>query len=173
MKLGGFHGLVPTMKISVKSLGVLLSAVLFATVLTAAETAAQPGVADFAWLAGRWQFEQAGRVVSEEWMAPAGGTMLGMSRTVKAGRTVEYEFIVLRADESGTLQYIASPSGQTPTAFKLISLVGGSAVFENKANDFPQRIIYSRKSDGSLLARIEGERNGKVRRVDYPYRRVE
>jgi hypothetical protein len=151
----------------------VLGVVLLACVLTAAEPAAQPGVADFAWLAGRWQFEQDGRVVSEEWMAPAGGTMLGMSRTVKAGRTVEYEFIVLRADESGTLQYIASPSGQTPTTFKLISLGDGSAVFENKANDFPQRIIYTRKPDGSLLASIEGERNGKVRRVDYPYRRVE
>ena len=161
------------MKIRVTGLGVMLGVVLLVSVLTAADSSVKPSVADFAWLAGRWQFEKAGRTVSEEWMAPAGGTMLGMSRTVKAGRTVEYEFIVLRADESGTLQYIASPSGQKPTAFNLISLIDGSAVFENQANDFPQRIIYTRQPDGSVLASIEGERNGKVRRVEFPYRRVE
>ena len=43
---------------------------------------------------------------------------------------------------------------------------------ENKQNDFPQRVSYALQPDGSLLAWIEGEIGGKMRRVEFPYRRV-
>ena len=46
------------------------------------------------------------------------------------------------------------------------------AVFENPQHDFPQRISYELKGDGTLLAAIEGTKNGKTRRVEFPYRPV-
>ena len=102
-------------------------------------------------------------------MKPAGGTMLGMSRTVRGGDTAEYEFLQIR-DVNGTLSYVAQPSGQPEAAFTLRTATGSEAIFENLDHDFPQRIIYRRTPEG-LSARVEGTRNGKVQGIDYPYRR--
>ena len=53
--------------------------------------AANPGVESLRWLAGCWSRTDAEAGSGEQWTAPAGGTMLGVSRTVRDGRTVEYE----------------------------------------------------------------------------------
>jgi hypothetical protein len=138
----------------------------------AADIAPKSGVDALAWLAGRWEFEKNGRVVREEWMVPGGGTMLGMSRTVKDGKTIEYEHLFLGIDEQGDLSLIATPSGQSRAAFKLIKVEGRSVVFENKAHDFPQRVGYTLNADGTLSAFIEGETQGVHRRIEFLYRPV-
>ena len=121
------------------------------------------------WLAGCWSMTRGESVVEEHWMKPAGGTMLGMSRTVRAGNTSEYEFLQIR-DLNGTLTYVARPSGQAEAAFTLRTVNGSEVIFENPEHDFPQRIIYRRTADG-ISARVEGTRNGELRGIDYPYRR--
>jgi hypothetical protein len=142
------------------------------TARAADESVSRPALADLAWLAGTWTFERNGRTVTEHWLPPAGGTMLGVSRTVAGERTVEYEFIVLRETAEGGLVFEAHPSGQAGAEFPLVRWSARELVFENTAHDFPQRIVYTLNDDGSLLAAIEGERNGKLRRVEFPYRRV-
>jgi len=91
---------------------------------------------------------------------------------VAGGRTVEHEFVVLRETTDGGLVYAAHPSGQAGAEFPLVRWSARELVFENTAHDFPQRIIYTLQDDDTLLAAIEGERNGKTRRVEFPYRRV-
>ncbi|MES2696786.1 MAG: DUF6265 family protein [Verrucomicrobiota bacterium] len=142
------------------------------TVGAAAETAVKATVNDLAWLVGTWSFERNGRVVTERWTAPAGGVMLGMSRTVAGEKTLEYESIAIRTDAQGTVIYVAKPSGQAEATFKLTKLDANAreVVFENPAHDFPQKISYVLKADGTLLAAIEGTRGGKARRVEFPYR---
>jgi uncharacterized protein YfiM (DUF2279 family) len=134
--------------------------------------AAKSGVAALAWLAGTWSFERNGRTVTERWTEPAGGMMLGTSQTIARERTVEHEFMALRADAAGNVFYDAKPSGQAGASFKLTRLTERMAVFENPAHDFPQKITYELKPDGTLLAAIEGPRNGQTRRVEFPYRRA-
>lgn len=134
---------------------------------------AAPKVEDLAWLTGHWRLERAGRVTDEQWMAPAGGVMLGMARTVRNGKVAEHEFVQLRPDPDGTPAYAVSASGQPEVVFRLVSLLDGTAVFENTAHDFPQRIIYAPQPDGSLLAAIEGPGpDGQVKRIEFPYQRV-
>ena len=98
--------------------------------------------------------------------------MLGMSRTVARGKTVEYEFILLREEADGTINYVAKPSGQAEAAFKLVRASATEILFENPQHDFPQRIIYTLKEGGKLTATIEGTKNGKTRRVEFNYQRV-
>jgi len=154
----------------------LLMGVIVLTALAHAQIqapAARPTLQDFAWLAGRWRIEQADRLVDEQWMAPAGGLMMGMARTVQSGKVREYEFTLLRQEPNGDIFYVASPSKQTETSFKLTSLRNGEAVFENPEHDVPKKVIYAQQPDGSLLASIEGPgRDGKPRRVEYPFKRV-
>lgn len=150
-----------------------LAVVLLAVTAHAQAPVAKPTLQDFAWLAGHWRIEQGDRLIDEHWMAPAGGLMMGMARNIQSGKVREYEFTLLRQEPNGDILYIASPSKQAEAAFKLTSLRGGEAVFENPEHDFPKKIVYARQADGSLLAWIEGPgRDGKPRRTEYPFKRV-
>jgi hypothetical protein len=83
-----------------------------------ARTPAQelPAVDRVSWLQGCWASISPQRSIEEMWMAPRGGAMLGMSRTVRGGTLAEYELVVLRED-AGKLVYHAHPSGQASAAF--------------------------------------------------------
>ena len=104
-------------------------------------------------------------------MAPAAGSMLGVSRTVRGGNTVAYEFMRIAAGADGKLAFHAQPSGKPPAAFALRSMSPTEVVFENPEHDFPQRIIYRANGADGLLASIEGLRNGAPRTISFPYRR--
>ncbi len=128
-------------------------------------------IESFEWLAGCWERRTDRGVYNEIWMKPEGGSQLGVSRNVRDGKTIDFEFIRL-VEEEGSVYYIVKPANQTEVRFKLVSLEGNQAIFENPEHDFPQRIIYGRKEDGSLHARIEGLRNGQERAFDFPMKRV-
>lgn len=124
-------------------------------------------------LAGCWQ-DPAGEPGSGEvWMAPAGGSMLGMARTLKGGRQVQFEFQQLRLEADGGLVFIAQPNGRPPTRF-LASRSGPEEwVFDNPDHDFPQRVAYRIEAADRVAARIEGPgRDGRWRVVAFPLRRV-
>jgi hypothetical protein len=145
--------------------------VLAPLLLASASAFAQTAPADkLAWLTGCWAAADAEAGSTEQWMAPAGGTLLGMSRTVKNGKTVAWEFLQVR-EVDGQLAYVAKPHNQPEASFKLVSQEGSGAVFENPQHDFPQRIIYKREGD-QLHARIEGTSKGKTKGIDFPMRRV-
>lgn len=121
-----------------------------------------------AWLAGCWRREAGNAVVDEQWMEPLGGSMLGMTRTVRGGRVVEYEH--LRIEARGSDVYlVALPSGQALAEFKLAAGQGPTLVFENPEHDFPKTIRYAPNGVDSLLATIAGD----GREVRFPYGRVE
>ncbi len=134
--------------------------------------AAQPEIERVAWLAGCWSSENAEPGSGEQWMPLAGGTMLGMSRTVRQGKTVEFEFIELRYLPDGRLAYIAHPSGQQTTVFPLLRISDSEVVFENREHDFPQRIAYAKEGESKLRARIEGVSNGALRVIEFPMSRT-
>jgi hypothetical protein len=143
---------------------------LFIAIASPAMCEQRPTTADLTWMTGCWRFEAKGRVVEEHWMAPAGGALLGMSRTVVGGKLTEFEFIQIRDLPEG-LTYIAKPSNQPEAKFVARPATGNEVVFENPAHDFPQTIRY-RLSGDALQARIDGTMNGKPRGFDFPYTRT-
>ncbi len=130
-----------------------------------------PSLDQLAWLAGCWQRQGANLIAQEQWMAPLGDAMIGMSRTVRNGKTVAYELLRIERRD-GRWTYVATPSSQRETAFALVELTDNLAVFANPEHDFPQWIRYRRLADGSLLAQIEGKVSGKNRTVDFPMTRT-
>ncbi len=125
-------------------------------------------------MAGHWRVEKDGRVTEEIWMAPAGGLMLGINRTssTAAGRKANFENLQIR-QEGDSIAYLASPQGKSTTRFELIELGKDRVVFENLKNEFPQRIIYYRKSDGKLTAKIEGVIQEQTRSLEWHWDRVQ
>ena len=111
-------------------------------------------IADVAWIAGSWT-SGTGSTVEERWTPPAGGAMLGVSRTLRGGRMTEFEFLRI-VEREGRLVYIAQPNGKAPTEFVLTNRDATSATFENPAHDFPKMIRYAKRADGDLEASISG-----------------
>jgi hypothetical protein len=93
-------------------------------------------MARLAWMAGCWGARSANRVAEEYWMAPAGGLMLGMSRTVVRDTVREFEQLRIELVK-GTPTYIAHPSGQHEASFPAIAVSDTAVWFANPAHDFP------------------------------------
>ena len=147
-------------------------AVLIATVLPlrAGQAPAAPAVSALAWMAGSWAGHDGRDGHEEHWTAPGGGSMIGMHRTVRDSRMVEFEFLRIE-EQQGTLVYLSMPGGRSPaTPFTLKTVENERVVFENTAHDFPQRIIYWRDGD-TLRARIEGAVDGKSRSMEWRWTR--
>jgi hypothetical protein len=78
----------------------------------------------------------------------------------------------LRLWASGdTLVYEAHPSSQARAEFRVLPATATELVFANPEHDFPQRIIYRRVGNDSLIARIEGDRAGRMQPITYPFKR--
>lgn len=138
------------------------------------QTATGYRITDLRFMAGCWAIDRPDLEsrIEEQWTAPAGGTMIGMSRSVRSGKTTGWEFMRIEAGEEG-LVFVSRPKGNNEdTYFKLKSLKSGTAVFENLGHDFPQRVIYRYEKGDALAARIEGTQNGILNGIDFPYKRT-
>jgi len=129
-----------------------------------------PTIADVSWIAGDWQTPAGGRrQIEEHWTAAAGGSMMGVSRTIAGDKTVEFEYLRIEQRADG-IYYVAHPKARCPgTDFKLTRASASEAVFENPQHDFPKRIIYRKTEDG-LTASIDGGEGTKA--MSFPFKRM-
>jgi len=139
--------------------------------VTVSQAQKKASLDDLSWLSGCCEGRQGNAILEEIWSKPAGGSMLGLGRTVKENRTVSFEFMQFR-EENGSLVFLPQPQGGARVSFSLKDSFGGRLTFENKEHDFPQRVIYERKGPGLLLAAIEGAYKGKEEREEFQMRKV-
>jgi hypothetical protein len=125
-------------------------------------------VAGLDWLSGAWGGEKDGVYAEEHWMAPLGGTLVGMHRDVRGGRAISFEFLRIE-ERAGKAVYLASPRGAAATPFTAVEQSPRRIVFENLAHDFPQRIIYWRDGE-TLRARVEGIVKGEQQSEEWQWR---
>ena len=131
----------------------------------------KPSLQSVAWLSGCWEGRQGKAVIEEIWSKAAGGSMLGLGRTVNGNRTVSFEFMQFRV-ENGSLVFLPQPQGGARVSFPLKDSFGEKVTFENLKHDFPQRVIYERKGKASMLASIEGEQAGKLEHQEFVMHKV-
>jgi hypothetical protein len=125
-------------------------------------------------LAGCWEAVSPNGLTSfeEQWMAPRGGMMVGMSRTVREGVARGYELATIRVGDDGRLVYHAEPSGQSPADFPAHSVEYDRLEFVNTDHDFPQKIIYSRSGRDAIVAAVFGKGTDTEPAFQISYRRV-
>jgi hypothetical protein len=153
----------------------------------------------FAWLRGCWSGSVNRREFIEQWSPPRGGMMIGFSHTVVApkfqgslrekmeavgktsadpgkDKTQDFEYLRLESRDDG-IYYIDVPSGKKEIAFRLASVgeESGATVFtfNNTVDEFPQRLIYRRGSEGWLYAQVGGNPGVTGADVVYPMRHVD
>ena len=140
------------------------------TATTAASAAPAEDVAKLSWLAGSWSEETVTTTTQETWLPPMAGVMAGAGQSSSSSRKPRVEHMKITA-EPGGVTFTAIVAGQPPTPFVMISGPEGEVIFENKAHDFPQRVIYRRCGE-QLCARIEGTLRGEPASQGWRYSRL-
>jgi hypothetical protein len=119
-----------------------------------------PGeLAEVAFISGTFRGPSGDTEIEECWSEPRARSMLGTGRTMRAGKTVFFEFLAITRDEQGIV-YTAWPKGGPSTPFRMTKSSANEVVFENPAHDFPKRILYRKDPSGDLVTRVEGDEAG-------------
>lgn len=127
----------------------------------------------FNFMLGYWETKTAKGKMSENWQATPDGlvgksyrhdakgdsTMMESVELKKVGKDILFTVTGMEQDNAGT------------TSFKLITSPKNRFIFENKAHDFPQRIVYENQGKDKLLAWIEGNVGGKLIKSEFNYKR--
>jgi hypothetical protein len=141
--------------------------------------AAKTTLADFAWLAGRWQGVWGPRIAQQVWTAPSAGVMLGTFQLTGDGKTLVIELFTLLEKPDGiefrlrhfTPSLVAwEKSG--PAVLKFASGDPKTTVFENPSDGEPKRAIIQRIDGDTYVSRSEiVAENGEMQVAEITYRR--
>ena len=130
----------------------ILLCLFFAARGAAQEPSATPDLV--AWLAGSWSLDDGNQRVHGTSSTPASDMMIGMSRSVRAGKTTSFGLLRVAARQDDAF-YAAQPRGKPPAEFRLLSIDDRQAIFVNPGHcDHLQRIVYRHGPDDTLAARI-------------------
>jgi hypothetical protein len=124
--------------------------------------APKPTLADFAWLAGRWQGSWGPRAAQQVWTTPKGGVMTGTFQLAENDKTLVLELFTL-VEEPGGIKFhlrhftpsLVAWEKPGPTVLILASAGPNSIVFENPLDGQPKRTIITRVDADTYISRSE------------------
>ena len=125
------------------------------------------------WLVGNWTNISSESQSYENWIQENDSTMTGFSYTTVEKDTVFSETVNLQqvGDEAFLIVRVPDQNESEAVTFKLLPTRDAVFTFENKNHDFPQRISYTNPIKDSIHAWIEGNIDGKSRKVDFKFKR--
>jgi Domain of unknown function (DUF6265) len=134
------------MRNSLKLLAICLA--LTPAVLAASDPMPMPG-----WMTGAWAGGEDEAWTDEFWTPPRGDLMIGAGRSGQATKLMSFEHMRIEREADGMLVFWALPGGKNATRFVAVHADGDDVIFENAANDYPQRVRYWREGK-EMKARI-------------------
>ena len=123
------------------------------------------------WLIGQWENKTPEGLLIETWTKDNDSTFSGQTYFIKNEKdTVHSESIVLTQlkDELIYRPTVKGQNNDEPVDFNLTSDVENSYTFENPKHDYPQKIVYKKTNETSLVATISGKQQGKQSSESYP-----
>ena len=123
-------------------------------------------------LQGTWEMKTRKGAMYENWKLAGEKTMRGSSYKITGPDTLLLESVSLFWDKDG-LYYVPTTENQNdrqPVTFTMSDADSNGVVFENRAHDFPKRIVYKLVSADSLHAYIDDGTAAK--RSHYYYHRI-
>lgn len=123
------------------------------------------------WLAGAWLMCGRGQEISETWVGAGSGVLVGVGLTRGATGRVSFEHMRIAPNPAGVVSFYGSPDGAPATEFPMVSQTSNRIVFENRAHDFPQRVIYAREGS-QLNARVEDVAGANAMQWRYRHARL-
>ena len=136
--------------------------------------AQEPTLKTFYFLGGNWEMKTKTGKIIERWKKHKDSLTSTSYKFNTAGDSVLTETVVLKKI-SGDWYFCVTgyeKGNEGKTDFKLVSSAGNTLNFENNQHDFPQQISYQNTGKDWLRAWIEGEINGKRRKIAFSYQRA-
>lgn len=117
------------------------------------------------WLLGRWENNSAEGNLSEFWTKTNDSTFNGESYFVIKNDTVFGEKVELIQNGKDFIYEVsvAKQNDEKPVVFKLTSSSENEMTFENPSHDYPNKIVYQKVGNDSLVATIFGSKDGKAK----------
>ncbi|HWR94781.1 MAG TPA: DUF6265 family protein [Flavobacterium sp.] len=116
------------------------------------------------WLIGNWESKTENGTLIESWEKLNDSTFQGYAYYIINNDTLHNEQIVLE-QIGDSLIYNTKVSGQNrdqSIPFKSTLLSKNRLVFENKNHDYPQKIVYNKIKNDSLMIEVSGNQKGKM-----------
>ena len=135
----------------------------------------QEAVENANWLIGRWENNSAEGNLSEFWTKTNDSTFHGESYFVIKNDTVFGEKVELmqRGKDFIFEARVAKQNDEKPVPFKLTKSSETEMVWENPAHDYPNKIVYQKVGNDSLVAEIFGTKDGKVKSEVFKMKKVQ
>jgi len=125
-------------------------------------------------LVGTWKMETSKGALYETWQKVNDSTLRGYSYRLNGKDSVLLEQVDL-IRRKGNIQYIPvvkDENNNEAVIFTLSTMGNDIYTFENSAHDFPQKVVYTLPANQILHAWIEGNTDGKPKRIDYRYTKL-
>ena len=128
----------------------------------------------FQWMTGCWQAKSArdGSTISETWLAPRGGTVLGIGQTYLDNKTLGWEAMRMY-DEAGSVKLWLRPGARAELTLTLEAAGDAFNAFAVKEGDTTTKLRYERKSATEMLATFRLEQGESRRGADFLFAKVE
>ncbi|MBI4929469.1 MAG: hypothetical protein HY841_01815 [Bacteroidetes bacterium] len=127
---------------------------------------------DFKWFIGNWKGTMQEMEVHETWIKENEKSFSGDGFVLSDKDTLFHESTKLKL-QGNDIVYIATvPGNPAPVSYKLTSQKKNKAIFENPAHDFPKIITYYLISPDSLIAVVEGDEDGKHRKEEFHFKKI-
>ena len=155
--------------------GVAVSASEAAAALPAPSIAPGKNTVDaFQWMTGCWQAKSArdGSTISETWLSPRAGSMLGIGQTYLDSKTLGWEAMRVY-DEAGAVKLWLRPGARAELTMTLEAAGDAFNAFSVKEGDTTTKLRYERKSATEMLATFRLELGENRRGADFSFAKVE
>jgi len=153
---------------------ILLSTLFFASCKKEDEKVPQE-IDKVKWITGDWQNKSKEGVLTESWERINDTVFNAVCYFVHGKDTLHNEKISLRQAENAIIYSptVKGENGNRPVHFKMTSVNANELVFENPKHDYPQKIVYTKITEDSLVTKISGIVNGKPYSESYPMKKVD
>lgn len=124
-------------------------------------------------LTGLWTMNTDQGPLYEEWSRQINNSMYGKSYMINGNDSIVLELVELKKQGDSVVfePIVKGQNNEKPVSFKLVN-TDTAFIFENKNHDFPQRVIYKFIGNDSIVARLEGKKDGQEGSVEFYYSRV-
>lgn len=126
------------------------------------------------WLIGNWENKMDDGILSETWKKENDSTFSGTTYFIINKKDTVHSETIHLTQLNNELIYRPTVKGQNndeSVDFKLSSESENTFVFENPKHDYPQKIVYKKVDENSLIATISGIQQGKQSTESYPMKK--
>ena len=116
------------------------------------------------WFLGNWGSKSPEGELTERWQKVNDSVYKGESYFVVGGKDTVFSEAVDLVENKGKLTYIVTVPGQNnekPVPFEMTQSSDTQIIFENPAHDYPNKIVYNKITNDSIVAEISGMQKGK------------